>query len=49
MKPLRKDRMVIAYMPKKLHRTISKYCEDKQISLAKWAELAQDSLSTGKK
>jgi hypothetical protein len=46
MKPRRNDRMVIAYMPEVLHKKIRIYCLKHGISLAKWCEIAHESLST---
>lgn len=48
MKPTRNDRMVIAYINKKVHTKIRIYCLKHGISLAKWAEIAHTSLSTDK-
>lgn len=48
-KPTRNNRMVVAYMPGGLHKKIRIYCIKQGISLAKWCELAHDSLSTPNK
>jgi len=45
MKATKNNRMVISYIPKELHNDIRKWCINEGVSLHKWAELAQKSLS----
>lgn len=49
MKPQRINRMVIAYIDKKVHKNIRIYCLKNGITLAEWARLANEQLSTQSK
>jgi len=45
-KPQRTDVLNIRYISPKVRDSIKKYCEDEGISLGKWAEIANQKLST---